>query len=155
MLKKSIKFTDYNGVERTEDFYFNLSKGDMLELELGIAGGLSGAIDRIIETEDKAAMYALFKKIVLSAYGKKSADGRLFVKREDMSVEFSQTEAFSELMTELMTSEEELNLFIQSVVNVPANTVSNTASNTVSFTPNSERQQNLFNDRENPQYLRP
>ena len=104
MIHRTITYTDYNGTERTEDFYFNLSKAELIELETSVPGGISETINRIAQTQDIPAITQLFKKIILLAYGEKSADGKRFIKSEELSKEFSQTEAYSELFTDLVLS---------------------------------------------------
>ena len=104
MLKKTVTYTDYNGVERTEDFYFNLSRAEVVEMELGMAGGLSATVNRLIETQDSAAIIKIFKDLILKAYGEKSPDGKRFIKSEEISTSFSQTEAYSQLFMELATN---------------------------------------------------
>ncbi len=103
MLKKTVTYVDYNGVERTEDFYFNLTKAEIMELELGTSGGLSETINRMTQTLDQPAIMAMFKKIVLLSYGEKSPDGKRFIKSKELSEAFAQTEAYSELVMELLT----------------------------------------------------
>ena len=97
MLKKTITYVDYNGTERTEDFYFNLSKAELIDLQIGQTGGLESTIDKIVKTKDQSKIIKLFKELILKAYGEKSDDGRRFIKSEELSTAFSQTEAFSEL----------------------------------------------------------
>ena len=116
MLKKTIKYTDYNGNERTEDFYFNLTKAELIELQMGTQGGLTEMVKRIVNVKDAPAMLELFKKIILKAYGTKSDDGRRFIKSAELSEEFEQTEAYSELIIELLTGEEAAIKFIKSIV---------------------------------------
>ena len=101
MLKKTITYTDYNGKELTEDFYFNLSKAELLEMELGIAGGLSGSIEKIVAAKNQPEIIRYFKEIILKAYGEKSADGKRFVKNDEIRDAFSQTEAYVSLFMEL------------------------------------------------------
>ena len=107
MLKKSITYTDYNDVERTEDYYFNLNKAELMEMEASEAGGLSGMLERIVETKDIPALSKTFKDIILKAYGEKSADGKHFIKYDDNGVRlanrFAQTEAYSVLYVELLS----------------------------------------------------
>ena len=103
MLKKTITYTDYNGVERTEDFYFNLNKAEILEMEMSISGGLTEMINRIIAAQDAPAIIKIFKDLVLKSYGIKDADGKRFVKDEKLSRDFAQTEAYSILFMELAT----------------------------------------------------
>lgn len=120
MLKKTIKYTDYNGVEREEDFYFNISKAEIGDMEFSTPGGLSEHIKRIIQTQDTKQVYKMFKEIVLNSYGEKSADGRRFIKRDAdgnrLAVAFSETDAYSELFMELISDEENMANFINGVV---------------------------------------
>lgn len=129
MLKKNIKYTDYNGVERDEDFYFNLSKAEITEMELGTTGGLSEMIQKIIDTKDIPQIVKLVKDIVLKAYGVKSADGKQFIKINDAGVPlsraFSQTEAFSVLYMELATDADAAAKFVNGIM--PADMVTEEA----------------------------
>ena len=79
MLKKTITYTDYNDNERTEDFYFNLSKAEVTEMELSTTGGLAEMIQKIVTTQDGPKLVKIFKDLVLAAYGEKSPDGRRFI----------------------------------------------------------------------------
>lgn len=116
MLKKTITFTDYNGVERTEDYYFNLTKAEVMELEMSTSGGLSEMINKIVATQDAPAIIKIFKDIILKSYGEKSPDGKRFVKSEELSTAFSQTEAYSMLFMELATDTEAASNFINEIV---------------------------------------
>lgn len=128
MLKKTIPYTDYNGNDRTEDFYFNLSEAECMEMELGTTGGLADQIRRIINAQDTPAIIEIFKKIILKAYGEKSADGKRFVKSEELSTAFSQTEAYSKLFMELGTNAEAAAEFINGIV--PQKLAQKNAANT-------------------------
>lgn len=116
MLKKSIKYTDYNGTERTEDFYFNLTKAEVMEMEMSTDGGFAEMINRVIAAQDVPTIIKIFKEIILKAYGVKSPDGKRFIKSEELSTEFSQTEAFSDLYMSLATNAEEATAFINAIV---------------------------------------
>lgn len=116
MLKHTRTYTDYNGVIRTEDFYFNLTKAEVTELELSVDGGLVEMINRIIAAKDGKQIIALFKDIVLRAYGEKSPDGRRFVKNQEIREAFSQTEAYSDLFMELATDAEKASAFVNAIV---------------------------------------
>lgn len=120
MLKKTITYTDYNGSERTEDFYFNLSKAESMEMEMSTSGGLSEMIQRIIAAQDMPAIIKIFKDLILKAYGEKSADGKHFVKSEELSKAFSETTAYSELFMELATDADAAAKFVNGIM--PANT---------------------------------
>lgn len=116
MLKKSITYTDYNGTERTEDFYFNLSKAELMEMEMGTSGGLSEMIQKIVAAQDAPAIIKIFKDLVLKAYGEKSPDGKRFIKSEELATEFSQTEAYSQLFMELATDADAAANFVNGIV---------------------------------------
>lgn len=103
MLKKTITYTDYNNVERKEDFYFNLSTAEIVEMEAGTVGGLARMIDKIVAAQDTPSIIKLFKKLILKAYGEKSADGKRFIKSPELAEAFSQTEAYTNLFMELAT----------------------------------------------------
>ena len=135
MLKKSITYEDYNGVERKEDFYFNLSNADILEMEMGTSGGLTGLINRVVETQDAPTMIKIFKDLILRAYGQKSLDGRRFIKSKELSEEFSQTEAYSILFMELASNADAAAAFVNGIV--PADAAAELAkqNNNVSVTP--------------------
>ena len=121
MLKKNIAYTDYNGVERKEDFYFNLTKGEVMEMEMSTVGGMASMVQSIIDTQDAPSLVRIFKDLVLRAYGERSADGRQFMKSEELSKKFSCTEAYSILFMELATDAEAASAFINGIVpNVPA-----------------------------------
>ncbi len=119
MLKKTVNYVDYNGVERKEDFYFNLSKAEVTEMELSVNGGLSQMIQGIIDAKDNKEIMKLFKGIILKAYGEKSADGKRFVKSEEISKAFAETEAYSEIFMELLLDEQKAADFIKAIL--PAN----------------------------------
>lgn len=115
MFKKTVTYTDYNDVERTETFYFNFTKAEVLEMELGTVGGLSAMIQGIIDAKDTPALIKVFKELVLKAYGEKSADGKRFVKSPELSEAFSQTEAYSDIFMELATDDVAAAKFIKEV----------------------------------------
>jgi hypothetical protein len=116
MLKKTIKYVDYNGVEREEDFYFDLSKAEITEMELSQDGGMSNLIQKIVNAKDMPSLIKIFKQLILKSYGVKSADGRRFIKSEQLSTEFTQTPAYSELFMELATDEKAAANFINAIV---------------------------------------
>ena len=107
MLKKTITYNDYNDVERTEDFYFNLTKAEIMEMEMTTTGGLAEMIQNIVKAQDAPAIIKIFKDLILKAYGEKSLDGKRFMKIDEnghpLSTKFAQTEAFSILFMELAT----------------------------------------------------
>lgn len=116
MLKKTITYTDYNDMERTEDFYFNLSRAEAMEMEMSISGGLTEMIRRIVAAQDGPTIIATFKKFILKAYGEKSPDGRRFIKSEELSKAFSETEAYSKLYMELATDADAAAKFVNGII---------------------------------------
>lgn len=118
MLKKTITYEDYDGNKRTEDFYFNLSKAEVLEMEMGISGGMTQMLNRIIAEQDSEKIIKTFKEIILKAYGEKSPDGKRFIKSEELSTAFSQTEAFSQLFMELATDADAAAKFVNGIIPV-------------------------------------
>ena len=112
MLKKLIKYTDYNGVERQENFYFNLNKAELMEMETEVTGGMRQLLTLIMEKQDIPKLMSAFKTIVLKAYGEKSPDGRIFNKSEALSNAFAHTEAYSNLYMELLSDAKKASQFI-------------------------------------------
>lgn len=116
MLKKTITYIDYNDNERKEDFYFNLTQAEVIEMEMSTSGGLVEMINRIVAAQDAPAIISVFKKLILKAYGEKSPDGKRFIKSEEISEAFSQTEAYSQLFTELATNAEAATEFVNGII---------------------------------------
>lgn len=118
MLAKKIKYTDYNGVEREEVFHFHLNKAELTEMELSTKGGMSTMLQDIVSADNTKKIVDVFKKMILSAYGEKSEDGKRFIKSEDLATAFSQTEAYSELFIELATDTKSAINFVNGVMPV-------------------------------------
>lgn len=116
MLKKTISYTDYNGNSRVEDHYFNLNKAEIIELESSESGGLSAMLEDIVKSNNSKTIIEVFKKIILRAYGKKSEDGRRFIKSDALREEFEQSEAYSELFMELATNAEAAAAFVNGII---------------------------------------
>lgn len=116
MLKKTIKYTDFNGVERNEDFYFNLTEAELAEMNLMTKGGLKGYLEAIINTQDTPAIAELFKTIINKAYGVKSADGRKFMKSPEILEDFIYTQAYSNLYMSLIADANSAANFINGII---------------------------------------
>lgn len=116
MLKKTIKYIDYDGNERTEDFYFNLSKAEIAEMQNSAIGGLDKVLRRIVEERDNKRIVELFKDLILRSYGEKSPDGKRFIKSQELRDAFSQTEAYSELFMEVAANAESAAAFVNAIV---------------------------------------
>jgi hypothetical protein len=116
MLKKTITYTDYNDVERTETFWFNLSQAELMEMELGTVGGMREMVNRIVAAQDLPSITKVFKDLILKSYGEKSPDGKRFIKSPELSEAFSQTEAYTELFMELATDADAASDFMNGIV---------------------------------------
>jgi len=116
MLRKSITYTDYNGAERTENFYFNLTKAELMEMELSVSGGFTDMIQRIIDAQDTPTIVKIFKELILKSYGEKSPDGKRFVKSAELADAFAQTEAYSNLFMELATDSKAASDFVNGII---------------------------------------
>jgi len=134
MLKKEITYTDFNGEEQTKTFYFNLNKAEITELELSEEGGLVETIERISSAPvvNGQEIIRIFKKIILLSYGVKSEDGQRFIKSPELTNEFVQTNAYSELFVELASDADAASAFITGIVpkmpekqNPPSNKLQN------------------------------
>lgn len=116
MLKKTVSYEDYNGVERTEDFYFNLTKSEIMKLEMGTEGGYAEMLQRISNAKDAPEIMNQFERLLKMAYGERSDDGRRFVKSEAISEAFLQTPAYDTIFMELCTDAEKAAKFINAIV---------------------------------------
>lgn len=104
MLTKKITYTDYDGTERTETFYFNLSRTELTELQLTYPGGYAEHIEKVTESQDRPAIIAMFKELITLSYGEKSDDGRRLIKSPEISRAFMETPAYDELFMEIATN---------------------------------------------------
>ena len=120
MLKKTITYTDYNGNERTEDFWFNLNESEITEMQLGVHGGYTEMLNKIIAAQDTPTLIKIFKELVLDAYGEKSADGKRFIKEDRdgfrLCNDFKQTEAYNVLYMELATDADAAAKFVNGIL---------------------------------------
>lgn len=130
MLAKKIKYTDYNGVEREETHYFNLTKAELMKLEMGTTGGYAEMIQKIIDAQDAPSIIKVFDEVVLASYGEKSADGKAFIKVDEngrrLAAKFAQTEAYNVLFMELATDADAAAKFINGIM--PADVVAQAAN---------------------------
>ena len=116
MIKKTVKYVDYNGNERTEDLYFNLSQAEVAEMELSVQGGLSNRIKKVVDSQEIPEILKMFKEFILLSYGVKSDDGRQFIKSEEQSKNFSQTEAYNVLFMELASDDKKAIAFLEGIL---------------------------------------
>lgn len=113
MYVKPITYTDYDGVQHTEKFYFNISKAELIEMDASETGGLTKRLQEIVDANETADIFKRVKSIILKAYGRKSPDGKRFIKSPEMSQEFEQTEAYSELIMEFMQNPKSFEEFMR------------------------------------------
>lgn len=116
MLKETRTYEDYDGVTRTEDFYFNLSKAELAEMELSNEGGLENYLNKIINSKDNKKIVEVFKDILLKSYGEKSEDGRRFIKSAEISKAFSETPVYSDMFIELASDEDKASKFVEGIM---------------------------------------
>lgn len=116
MFKKTVSYVDYDGNQRTEDKYFNLSKAELIEMQYTEQGGLEKLLEKIIAEQDQTKIFAYFKSILLKAYGEKSADGKRFIKSQEITDAFVQSEAYSEILMELISDEEKAADFLKKII---------------------------------------
>ena len=133
MVVEKIKYTDFNGLEREEEFMFNLTEAEITEMELTTDGGLSDSIKKIIAAQDTPEIIKVFKMLLLKSYGEKSADGRRFVKSDKLSEEFAQTNAYSQLFMKLATHDKAAVAFINGIM--PDSMLEKAAGNNSGLTP--------------------
>lgn len=118
MIKKSITYTDYDGNERTEDFYFNITKAEFAEMDMSVVGGFEQMMKTLIDKKDIPGMLKVFKQLITMSYGVKSPDGRRMIKNQENLDDFMQTEAYSELFMELASSADKAVEFIKGIMPV-------------------------------------
>ena len=112
MFKKTIKYTDFNGTDREEDFYFHVSSHEGVRMEAKLGGrSLETYSKELSANQDMAKMIAFIEDLVLSSFGKKSEDGKNFLKSEEIRKEFEYSQAYAELFEELLTVPESAEKF--------------------------------------------
>lgn len=121
MLKKNIKYVDFDGVERSEDFYFNLTKAEVTEMESSVAGGMTKILNKIIDEKDNKKIVEMFKDLILRSYGEKSPDGKRFIKNQEIRDSLVQNQAYSELFMELSTDADAAVEFVNGILPVVPN----------------------------------
>lgn len=119
MYKETITFTDYNGVERTEDHYFNLTEAETMEMQMSTDGGYTEMINKIVAAKDAPAIMKTFKDFISKSYGVKSDDGRRFIKSPELSEAFFQTEAYNKLIMDLYTNADKAAEFVKAIIPTP------------------------------------
>lgn len=123
MLKLPITYTGFDGKEVTKDFYFNLNKGEIAEINFSIPGGLDGFIDKFNQEPEVSDVIEVFKRIIIKSYGKRTAEGK-YIKSKEISEEFAASDAYSELFLKFLDNEDDfVNKFLEGAINAPVATI--------------------------------
>lgn len=116
MYKYTATYTDYDGVERTEDFLFNLSEAEIVEMEYGVTGGMQRMLEQIVAAKDTKRIMDVFKDLIKRAYGVKSPDGRRFEKDEKLSKEFTETPVYSDMFMKFARDADAAAEFVNKII---------------------------------------
>ena len=116
MIKKTITYKDFNGNDRTEEFYFNLTKAEVTRMEMSTTGGMAEMIQRVIAAQDAPSLIRIFEEMIQKSYGVKTPDGRGFIKRKEDLENFMATEAYSQLFMELVTDADSAAEFVNGII---------------------------------------
>lgn len=116
MLKQTVTYTDFNDNTQVEDLYFNLSKTEIVDLELDPKGSLSSRLEAVSKTQDASEVYRQIKDIILKAYGRKSEDGRKFQKSEAIRIDFEESAVYDEFVWGMFKEPEKLTAFLEGIV---------------------------------------
>lgn len=116
MIKETVTYTDYNGMERTEDFYFNMNKVELMKMEFGSAGGFAAMVKRAIASNESAVLLDVFEKLVRDAYGVKSPDGKRFIKSKELTDEFVQSPAYETIYMKMVMDDVAAARFINGIM---------------------------------------
>lgn len=116
MIKQTITYDTFDGETLTEDFYFNLSKGEVIRMEMQLEGGLKATLERLIQTRDGKEIMAIIENLILTSYGVKSLDGRRFEKSDEELFKFKNSDAYSELLYKLLTDADKASTFVNGLL---------------------------------------
>lgn len=116
MYKKNITYTDFNGEERTDAFYFNLSDAEILELQVSYGGDMSRIMTNMLEKRDAKGLLGIITDLIKTSYGEKSSDGKRFMKNQEVKDSFVTTDAYSKLVLELLNDDKEFEKFMTNVI---------------------------------------
>lgn len=120
MLKKTIKYTDFNDVEQSQDCYFNLTKSELMKMEMRTNGGFASKIKAAVDNNDNETMLNIFEELILNSYGVKSEDGSKFIKVDKdghrLADDFKQTAAYDALFAELASDADAAANFVNGVI---------------------------------------
>ena len=121
MHKETITYEDWNGVERTEDFYFNLTEQELVKMDVQENSALQDKIDKVIKAKSQQEILDLFEKIVYVSYGVKSEDGKRFIKSKEVKDAFLESPAYSMIYMMLATDAQAASKFVNEIMPKPKN----------------------------------
>lgn len=116
MLEKKIKYIDLRGNKREDTFMFHLNKSELLKLEMSVPGGFTAKVNKMVDKEDAPEIVETFENFILSSYGEISEDGKSFIKNKELTDNFKNSEAYSELFMELISNPEAAKAFVSGVI---------------------------------------
>ena len=116
MYKTSVKYENFNGVEKERTLYFNLTNQELAEMKFATNGDFEDIIDEVIKNKDYVKMLKVFEELIKKSYGEKSEDGEYFDKSEQVFNRFKYSNAYDAFMDKLMTKEDELQNFVFNVI---------------------------------------
>lgn len=121
MHKETITYNDLNGVQRTENFYFDLSKPEIVKMQASAKGGYDVQLRSIAADLNGAKIMEFFENFITKSYGEKSEDGRRFMKSEEISRSFMETPAYEVLFEKLVTNDKYAADFVNAVMRSKGN----------------------------------
>lgn len=121
MHKEIITYNDLNGVQRTEDFYFDLSKPEIVKMQASTKGGYDVQLKSIAASLDGAKIMDFFENFISKSFGVKSEDGRRFMKSDEISRSFMETPAYEVLFEKLVTDDKYAADFVNAVMRSKGN----------------------------------
>lgn len=116
MLKKVVKYVDFEGEERSDTLYFNLTEPEVVRLDVQFEGGLEEYISNLDEKVAPENILSLFEKVIRASYGEKGEDGRHFIKNEEMIDMFNQSAAYAALFVELVQNADQATIFFNGLL---------------------------------------
>lgn len=115
MFKHVVKYEDFNGNPKERTLYFNLSKAELLKMELASENGLQEDLQKLVDSKDRQKIMETFDRIIALSYGEKSSDGQLFVKNQDVLNSFLQSPAYDEFVFDLLTKPGTAEAFVRGI----------------------------------------
>ena len=116
MFSREFEYTGYDGQPKKDTYWFNLTEAELYEIDLSSIRGFTGEMTKLLKEERTKEIVDAFKSIILGAVGSVSADGRKFIKNEEIKEDFYRSKAYSQLFVELVSSGEKLAEFLKAAI---------------------------------------